>query len=62
VSWLIAAHALEIESGSDSFLKDLTSEVVNGELRFRMRDKHSGTTHKDERIVISMPDQIADRE
>jgi len=41
--------------GSDKFLNGLTSEVVNGELRLRMRDKNLGTTHDDQRIVIKLP-------
>jgi hypothetical protein len=40
--------------GSDKFLNTVTSEVVNGELRVRMRDKNFTTTHDDQRIVISM--------
>jgi hypothetical protein len=42
--------------GGDKFLNDLTSEVVNGELRLRMRDKNFRTTKNDQRIVISMPE------
>jgi len=42
--------------GSDKFLNTVTSEVVNGELRIRMRDKHfSSNRDDDQRIVISMP-------
>lgn len=41
--------------GSDKFLNTVTSEVVNGELRIRMRDKNFNTNHEDQRILISMP-------
>lgn len=44
--------------GSDKFLNTVTSEVVNGELRIRMRDKNFNninTNHDDQRILISMP-------
>jgi hypothetical protein len=41
--------------GSDKFLDNLTSEVVNGELRVRMRDKNVNTAHDDQRIIIAMP-------
>ena len=41
--------------GSDKFLATVTTEVVNGELRVRMRDKNFTTSHDDQRIVISMP-------
>ena len=41
--------------GSDKFVNGLTSEVVNGELRLRMRDKSVTTTHDDQRIVIKLP-------
>jgi opacity protein-like surface antigen len=41
--------------GSDKFLNTVTSEVVNGELRIRMRDKNFSTNHDDQRIVITMP-------
>lgn len=41
--------------GSDKFLNAVTSEVVNGELRIRMRDKKFTTNHDDQRIVITMP-------
>ena len=41
--------------GSDKFLNTVTSEVVNGELRIRMRDKNFSTNHDDQRILISMP-------
>jgi opacity protein-like surface antigen len=41
--------------GSDKFLNTVTSEVVNGELRIRMRDKNFSTSHDDQRIVITMP-------
>jgi len=44
--------------GSDKFLNTVISEVVNGELRIRMRDKNFNsinTNHDDQRILISMP-------
>ena len=41
--------------GSDKFLNTVTSEVVNGELRIRMREKNVNTNHDDQRILISMP-------
>ena len=41
--------------GSDKFLDNVTSEVVNGELRVRMRDKNFNTVHDDQRIIIAMP-------
>jgi hypothetical protein len=41
--------------GSDKFLASVTSEVVNGELRVRMRDKNYNTVHDDQRIIIAMP-------
>ncbi|KQQ91916.1 GIN domain-containing protein [Massilia sp. Leaf139] len=40
--------------GSDKFIKGLSSEVVNGELRLRMEEKNLTTTHEDQRIVIRM--------
>ena len=41
--------------GSDKFLATVISEVVNGELQVRMRDKNFTTSHADQRILISMP-------
>lgn len=41
--------------GSDKFVNGLVSEVVNGELRLRMRDKSMTTHHDDQRIIIAMP-------
>lgn len=41
--------------GSDKFVNGLVSEVVNGELRLSMRDKHFTTTKSDQRILITMP-------
>jgi hypothetical protein len=41
--------------GSDKFLNMVTSEVVNGELRIRMRDKNFNSNHDDQRILITMP-------
>ena len=40
--------------GSDKFINGLTSEVVNGELRLRMRDKRLNSDVGDQRIVIKM--------
>ena len=50
-----AAQQSLLVRGSDKFLNGLTSEVVNGELRLRMRDKSVTTTHDDQRIVIKLP-------
>lgn len=41
--------------GSDKFLANVTSEVVNGELRVRLRDKNDSTVHDDQRIIVTMP-------
>jgi opacity protein-like surface antigen len=41
--------------GSDKFLNTVTSEVVNGELRIRMREKTFVTTNDNRHIVITMP-------
>jgi hypothetical protein len=41
--------------GDARFLKLLTSEVVNGELRLRMDDKTYKTRHDETRVVITMP-------
>jgi hypothetical protein len=41
--------------GSDAFLREVTSEVVNGELRLRMRDKKNGKVNGDHNVVIAMP-------
>ena len=49
------AHQSLRVRGSDKFLNTVTSEVVNGELRIRMRDKNFSTNHDDQRILISMP-------
>ena len=40
--------------GSDKFINGLTSEVVNGELRLRMRDKRLDSNVGDQRIIIRM--------
>ena len=40
--------------GSDKFINSLTSEVVNGELRLRMRDKTLNNNVGDNRIVIKV--------
>lgn len=50
-----AAQQSLLVRGSDKFVNGLTSEVVNGELRLRMRDKSVTTTHDDQRIVIKLP-------
>ena len=50
-----AAKQSLVVRGSDKFLNGLTSEVVNGELRVRMRDKNINTDHDDQRIIIAMP-------
>jgi hypothetical protein len=42
--------------GNDNFVKGLSSEVVNGELRVHMRDKTVMTTNSDQRIIITMPE------
>ena len=49
-----AAQQSVLARGSDKFLNGLTSEVVNGELRLRMRDKKLNTDVGDQRIVIKM--------
>ena len=41
--------------GSDAFLREVTSEVVNGELRLRMRDNKNGKVNGDHKVVIAMP-------
>ncbi|ALK95957.1 hypothetical protein AB595_09445 [Massilia sp. WF1] len=41
--------------GDARFLKELTSEVVNGELRLHMRNKSYSTKSGDQRIVITVP-------
>jgi hypothetical protein len=41
--------------GDARFIQDLTSEVVNGELRLRTREKNSKSWKGDPRIVITMP-------
>jgi hypothetical protein len=41
--------------GSDRFIRGLESDVVNGELRLRMRDKNFSST-KDQHILISLPE------
>jgi hypothetical protein len=49
-----AAQSVTVR-GDDKFVKGLTSEVVNGELRVRAPDK-TGTTNSDQRIIITMPE------
>jgi hypothetical protein len=41
--------------GDARFIKDLSSEVVDGELRLRLRDKNYKNWHGDPRVVITMP-------
>jgi opacity protein-like surface antigen len=41
--------------GNDQFVQGLVSEVVDGELRLRMRDKHFSTTSGEQRILITLP-------
>jgi hypothetical protein len=41
--------------GTDKFLNGLSSEVVDGELRLRLRDKGMTTHQGDQRIIIAMP-------
>lgn len=41
--------------GNDKFVQGLVSEVVDGELRLRMRDKHFSTTSGEQRIHITLP-------
>ncbi|THC43244.1 head GIN domain-containing protein [Massilia sp. Mn16-1_5] len=41
--------------GDNAFLNEVTTEVVNGELRVRMRDKKINNVNGDQRIVVAMP-------
>jgi hypothetical protein len=41
--------------GDSRFIQDVTSEVVNGELRLRTREKKNLSWHGDPRVVITMP-------
>jgi hypothetical protein len=41
--------------GSDAFISELATEVVNGELRLRMRDKKVNNVRGDHNVVIAMP-------
>jgi hypothetical protein len=41
--------------GDARFIQDVTSEVVNGELRLRTREKKNISWHGDPRVVITMP-------
>jgi hypothetical protein len=41
--------------GDAKFIQDVTSEVVNGELRLRSREKKNISWHGDPRVVITMP-------
>jgi len=42
--------------GDARFLQDVTSEVVNGELRLSVREKKNISWHGDPRVVITVPD------
>jgi hypothetical protein len=49
------AQSLKVR-GDARFLRDLSSEVVDGELRLRMPDKNTKVNSRDEqRVVIAMP-------
>jgi hypothetical protein len=50
-----AAKQSLLVRGSDKFLDNVTSEVVNGELRLRARDKNFSTNNGDQRVIIAMP-------
>jgi hypothetical protein len=54
-----AAQQSLLVRGSDKFLDNVTSEVVNGELRLRARDKNfstnNNTNNGDQRVIIAMP-------
>jgi hypothetical protein len=50
-----AAQQSLVVRGSDKFLDNVSSEVVNGELRLRARDKNFSTNNGDQRVVIAMP-------
>jgi hypothetical protein len=41
--------------GSDRFVKEVVSNVVNGELVVRMRDKNYNTLRGDQHIVVAVP-------
>ena len=41
--------------GDARFLRDVTSEVVNGELRLSVREKKNISWHGDPRVIITMP-------
>jgi hypothetical protein len=41
--------------GSDKFVKDVLTDVVNGQLVVRMRDKNYGTLRGDQHIVVTVP-------
>jgi hypothetical protein len=41
--------------GDAKFIRDLTSEVVNGELRLGVREKKNVSWHGDPRVVITVP-------
>lgn len=41
--------------GSDKFVNDVSSEVVNGELVVRMRDRNYSTLRGDQHIVVTVP-------
>ena len=48
------AQQLLVLRGSDAFISELTTEVVNGELRLRMRDKKVKNIRGDHNVVIAM--------
>jgi hypothetical protein len=50
-----AAKQSLLVRGSDKFLNNVMIDVVNGELRVRMRDKNFSTNHDDQRIIVAMP-------
>jgi hypothetical protein len=44
-----------VASGSDTFLEKLSTEVVDGQLRIKLKDKSLGSTWGDPKVVITMP-------
>lgn len=42
-------------SGSDTFIDELVTDVVDGELHIKLRDRHVGSSLGDPKIVITMP-------
>ncbi len=41
--------------GNDKFVNGVTSDVVDGELVVRMRDKNTSTLHGDQHVVVTVP-------